>query len=55
MKRTGWIPSTALFVLVTSASLTLWSSASPGQAPAKPAQVTWGLSDTHGDRHAEQR
>jgi hypothetical protein len=42
MMRSRWIPFAAMFVLVIAGALSLWSPASPGQAPDKPAVVTWG-------------
>jgi hypothetical protein len=48
MKRSCWIPFAAMLILVTVASLTLWSPASPGQAPDKLAVVTWGYKTLFG-------
>jgi hypothetical protein len=41
MKRNRRIVFVSMLVLVTATWLVVWSPASPGQGPAKPAVVTW--------------
>jgi hypothetical protein len=48
MERNRWISLAAVFVMVTVAASTLWSQASPGQAPDKPAVTAWGYKTLFG-------